>query len=127
MAVRVVKACCDNAMQLGLPEARLPLAEAVIFLATLPKSNSAHDAYARAAEDVRKGLGRNMPDCIRDSMQPSANKNAGYVYPHAFPNHYYPQQYLPDDIKDRVYYEYGENKTEQAAKDYWKKVKNSEK
>lgn len=124
MAVCVVKACCDNAVQLGLPEARLPLAEAVIYLATLPKSNSAHDAYALAAEDVHRGLGRNMPDYIRDSMQPSADKNKGYVYPHPFPNHYYPQQYLPDDIKDRVYYEYGENKTEKAAKEYWEKVKN---
>ncbi len=127
MAVCVVKACCDNAVQLGLPEARLPLAEAVIYLATLPKSNSAHDAYALAAEDVRRGMGQNMPDYIRDSMQPSANKNAGYVYPHPYPNHYYPQQYLPDDIKDRVYYEYGENKTELAAKEYWKKVKNADK
>ena len=127
MAVCVVKACCDNAVQLGLPEARLPLAEAVIYLATLPKSNSAHDAYALAAEDVKRGLGRNMPDYIRDSMQPSANKNAGYVYPHPYPNHYYPQQYLPDDIKDRVYYEYADNKTETAAKEYWKKVKNGEK
>lgn len=127
MAVCVVKACCDNALQLGLPEARLPLAEAVIYLATLPKSNSAHDAYALAAEDVHRGLGRNMPDCIRDSMQPAANKNAGYVYPHPYPNHYYPQQYLPDDIKDRVYYEYADNKTETAAKEYWKKVKNNTK
>ena len=124
MAVCVVKACCDNAVQLGLPEARLPLAEAVIYLATLPKSNSAHDAYALAAEDVRMGLGRRMPDYIRDSMQPSADKNKGYVYPHPYPNHYYPQQYLPDDIKDRVYYEYADNKTESAAKEYWKKIKN---
>ena len=127
MAVCVVKACCDNAVQLGLPEARLPLAEAVIYLATLPKSNSAHDAYALAAEDVRRGLGRNMPDYVRDSMQPSANKNALYVYPHPYPNHYYPQQYLPDDIKDRVYYEYGDNKSENAAREYWKKVKGGEK
>ena len=127
MAVCVVKACCDNAVQLGLPEARLPLAEAVIYLATLPKSNSAHDAYALAAEDVRRGLGQHMPDYIRDSMQPSANKNAGYVYPHPYPNHYYPQQYLPDDIKDRVYYEFADNKTEAAARDYWQKVKKDKK
>ena len=126
MAVCVVKACCDNALQLGLPEARLPLAEAVIYLATLPKSNSAHDAYALAADDVKRGLGRRMPDYIRDSMQPSADKNKGYVYPHPYPNHYYPQQYLPDDIKDRVYYEYADNKTESAAREYWKKVKNKQ-
>ncbi len=123
MAVCVVKACCDNAVQLGLPEARLPLAEAVIYLATLPKSNSAHDAYALAAEDVRRGLGQHMPDYIRDSMQPSANKNKDYVYPHPYPNHYYKQQYLPDDIKDRVYYEYGDNKTEKAAQEYWSRIK----
>lgn len=126
MAVCVVKACCDNALQLGLPEARLSLAQAVVYLATLPKSNSAHDAYFAAAEDVRRGLGKNMPDYIRDSMQPSANKNKGYVYPHPYPNHYYPQQYLPDDIKDRVYYEFADNKTEQAAKEYWKKIKNKQ-
>ncbi len=125
MAVCVVKACCDNALQLGLPEARLSLAQAVVYLATLPKSNSSHDAYFAALEDVKNGRGMNMPDYIRDSMQPSANKNAGYIYPHPYPNHYYPQQYLPDDIKDRIYYKYGDNKTEQAAKEYWKKVKNS--
>ena len=124
MAVCVVKACCDNALQLGLPEARLCLAQAVVYLATLPKSNSAHDAYFAALEDVKSGKGQHMPDYIRDSMQPSANKNASYVYPHTYPNHYYPQQYLPDDIKDRIYYEFADNKTEQAAKEYWKKVKN---
>lgn len=123
MAVCVVKACCDNAVQLGLPEARLALAEAVIYLATLPKSNSAHDAYALAAQDVRHGLGQHMPDYIRDSMQPSANKNRDYVYPHPYPNHYYKQQYLPDDIKDRIYYQYGENKTEKAAQEYWNRIK----
>ena len=126
MAVCVVKACCDNALQLGLPEARLCLAQAVVYLATLPKSNSAHDAYFAALEDVKSGKGQHMPDYIRDSMQPSANKNAAYVYPHTYPNHYYPQQYLPDDIKDRVYYEFADNKTEQAAKEYWKKVKNKD-
>lgn len=123
MAAVVVKACCDNAMQLGLPEARLPLAQAVIFLATLPKSNSAYEAYAKAAQDIRSGKGMNMPDYIRDSYQPSANKNKNYVYPHPYPNHYYKQQYLPDDLKNRVYYEYGDNKVENAAKDYWDKIK----
>ncbi len=122
-AVCVVKACCDNALQLGLPEARLPLAEAAIFLATLPKSNSAYEAYAAAAADVKSGLGLSMPDYIRDSNQPNAKKNKDYVYPHPYPNHYYPQQYLPDDIKDRKYYVFGENKTEKAAKEYWDKIK----
>ncbi|MGN1121432.1 MAG: replication-associated recombination protein A [Eubacteriales bacterium] len=123
MAAAVVKACCDNAVQLGLPEARLPLAQAVIFLATLPKSNSAYNAYSAAAKDIHAGLGMNMPDYIRDSMQIAADKNRAYVYPHTFPNHYYAQQYLPDDIKDRVYYEYGDNKVEKAAKEYWEKIK----
>ena len=123
MATVIVKACCDNAMQLGLPEARLPLAEAVIFLATLPKSNSAYEAYGAAARDVHAGLGMNMPDYIRDSYQPSAKKNKDYIYPHSCPNHYIKQQYLPDDIKDRVYYEYGDNKTEKTAKEYWERIK----
>lgn len=123
MAVCIVKSCCDNAMQLGLPEARLPLAQAVVFLATLPKSNSAYEAYALASKDVRDGLGLHMPDYIRDSSQPSANKNQGYVYPHPYPNHYYAQQYLPDDIKTRVYYKFGDNKTEQASKAYWDNIK----
>ena len=124
MAAVVVKACCDNALQLGLPEARIPLAQAVIFLATLPKSNSAYSAYDAAASDIRSGLGMNIPDYIRDSYQPSAQHNKEYVYPHMCKNHYYKQQYLPDDIKDHVYYQYGENKTEKAAKEYWEKIKN---
>ena len=123
MAAVIVKACCDNAMQLGLPEGRLPLAEAVIFLATLPKSNSAYMAYAAAARDIHSGLGMSMPNYIRDSYQPSAEKNRLYKYPHDYPQHYCPQQYLPDDIKDRVYYNYGDNKTENAAKEYWAKIK----
>ncbi len=123
MAAVIVKACCDNALQLGLPEGRLPLAQAVIFLATLPKSNSAYEAYAKAAADVKRGKGMSMPDYIRDSYQPSAEKNKNYVYPHPYPNHYYKQQYLPDDLKDSVYYEYGDNKVEKAAKEYWDKIK----
>ena len=122
-AIPIVKACVDIALQVGLPEATLPLSDAVILLATAPKSNSGHDAYARAAEDVRNGLGVRVPDYLRDATQPSANKNADYKYPHVFPNHYVKQQYLPDEIKDRIYYEYGENKTEQAAKAYWEKIK----
>ena len=123
MAAVVVKACCDNAVQLGLPEARLPLAQAVIFLATLPKSNSAYKAYAAAAADIHAGRGMNMPDYIRDSNQPSADKNRAYVYPHEYPNHWYDQTYLPEDVKDRTYYKYADNKTERAAKEYWEKVK----
>lgn len=122
-AIPIVKACIDIALQVGLPEAALPLSDAVILLATAPKSNSGHDAYARAAADVRNGLGIRVPDYLRDSTQPSSNHNADYKYPHIFPNHYVEQQYLPDEIKDKIYYEYGENKTEQAAKAYWDKIK----
>lgn len=122
-AAVVVKACCDNALQLGLPEGRIPLAEAVVYLATLPKSNSSYMAYAAAAEDIRAGRGLHTPDYIRDSNQPSADKNRGYVYPHDYPNHWYDQTYLPDDLKDREYYRFGENKTERAAMEYWNRVK----
>ncbi len=124
-AIPIVKACIDIALHVGLPEATLPLSDAVILLATAPKSNSGHDAYARAASDVKNGLGIRIPDYLRDSTQPSSNHNADYKYPHIYPNHYVCQQYLPDDIKDRTYYEYGENKTEQAAKAYWDKIKKS--
>lgn len=117
-AASIVNALVENAKQLGLPEARLPLAQAVIMLATAPKSNSAYLAYDAAAEDVRAGRGMKMPDYLRDSMQPSAEKNKNYVYPHPHPKHYYPQQYLPDDIKDRKYYRFGDNKTELAAEEY---------
>lgn len=117
-AALIVNALVENAKQLGLPEARIPLAQAVVMLATAPKSNSAYLAYDMAAQDVRQGKGMKMPDYLRDSMQPAADKNKAYVYPHNYPGHYYIQQYLPDDIKDRKYYEFGDNKTELAAKEY---------
>lgn len=123
----VVKACVDSANMLGLPEARLPLAMAVTFLATLPKSNSAYEAYALAARDVNDGLGRNVPYYLRDSMQPESNKNEDYKYPHCYENHWIFQQYLPDDIKDRVYYKYGNNKQEKAAEEYWSRIKGNKK
>lgn len=118
MAATIVGSLVENAKQLGLPEARIPLSQAVVLLATAPKSNSAYLAYDAAAQDVREGRGMRMPDYLRDSMQPASNGNEGYIYPHPFPNHYVLQQYLPDDIADRVYYEFGDNKTEQAAKQY---------
>lgn len=121
--IPIVKSCVDIAQQVGLPEACLPLADAVILLATAPKSNSGHDAYFRAAADVKAGKGIYIPDYLRDSTQPSSNHNKDYKYPHIYPNHYIKQQYLPDDIKHKVYYEYGENKTEQSAKLYWEKIK----
>lgn len=125
-AIAIVKACVDSAMQLGLPEARLPLAEAVILLATAPKSNSGINAIDAALEDVRtKGCG-DFPRHLQNKHfdgEGAEVKGQHYLYPHNFPNHYVEQQYLPDPIKDRIYYEYGENKTEQAAKLYWDKIK----
>ena len=122
MAAVTVNALIDSAKQLGLPEARIPLAQAVVLLATAPKSNSAYLAYDAAAEDVRSGKGMKMPDYLRDSMQPAADHNKAYVYPHPYPKHYVIQQYLPDDLADRIYYEFGDNKTEQAAKEYREQI-----
>ncbi len=118
-AAQIVLSCVGMANNLGLPEARIPLSEAAILLATAPKSNSAYIAYANAAEDIASGKGQTIPPYMRPS-----NSYNGYKYPHDYQDHYVKQQYLPDDIKDRVYYTYGDNKTEQAAKAYWDKIKN---
>ncbi len=128
-AVSIVKACVDNAVSLGLPEARIPLAEAVIFLATAPKSNSAYIAIAKALEDVKNGKGTTFPRQLQNKHfdgEDSEIKGQHYLYPHDFKNHYVPQQYLPDDLKDRVYYNFGDNKIEQAAKAYRDKIKSEE-
>lgn len=125
-AFPIVKACVDSAMQLGLPEARLPLAEAVILLATAPKSNSGINAIDAALADVRTKECGDFPRHLQNKHldgEGAAVKGQHYLYPHNYPNHYVRQQYLPDPIKDRIYYEYGENKTEQAAKQYWEKIK----
>ncbi len=125
-AVSIVKACVDSALQLGLPEARIPLAEAVILLCTSPKSNSAICAIDAALEVVRSGDYGDIPAYLKDGHYGGAQKlgNAiGYQYPHEFPNHYVNQQYLPDNIADHVYYEFGDNKQEQAALLYRKKIK----
>lgn len=113
----VVRACVESARELGLPEARLPLAEAAVLLATAPKSNSAHDAINAAAADIAAGKGQTVPTHLRSP------KFVGYKYPHDFPNHWVKQQYLPDDLVGAHYYEYGPNKTEQASKQYWEKIK----
>ena len=125
-AISIVKACCDSALQLGLPEARIPLSEAVIFLATAPKSNSAIIAIDQAMDDVGNGKGVKMPLHLQDAHY-EGSKNLGhgltYIYPHDYPHHYIKQQYLPDDLKDKEYYIYQENKIEQAAKAYWDLIK----
>lgn len=124
-AIVVTKACVDAALQIGLPEARLPLAEAAVLLATAPKSNSAHNAIIAAMEDIRHGAVGDIPRHLKNVHADSAGaeKAAAYKYPHVYPNHYVKQRYLPESLGDRTYYEYGPNKTEQAAKRYWDDVK----
>lgn len=125
-AVPIVKACVDSAMQLGLPEARIPLGEAIILLATSPKSNSAYNAINAAIDDVQHGKVFDFPRQLQNvhcDGEGAAVKGQHYLYPHDYPNHWVKQQYLPDAIKDRVYYQYGDNKLENAAKEYWSKIK----
>ncbi len=125
-AISAVKACCDIALQVGMPEARIPLADAVILLATAPKSNSGEMAIDKAAAVIKKGGFGDPPVYLKDARNPgktALKREDNYKYPHSYPNHWIKQQYLPDNIKDHVYYEYGENRTEQAAKAYWDKIK----
>lgn len=121
-AIPIVKACCDAATQLGMPEARIPLADAAVLLATAPKSNSAYMGINTAMADLADGKLDNVPPHLRnahyDSEKHGLSGAPGYLYPHDYKNHYVKQQYLPDGLKDRVYYHFGENKTEQAAKAY---------
>ncbi|MBP3483909.1 MAG: replication-associated recombination protein A [Oscillospiraceae bacterium] len=124
-AVPIVKACVDSALQLGLPEARLPLAEAAIFLATAPKSNSGVMAIDAAISDVRAGKTGPVPRELQNVHADGTGfeREQGYKYPHSFPGHWVRQQYLPDALKNARYYEYGDNKIEQAAKAYWEAIK----
>ena len=123
--IPIVKSCVDAALMLGMPEARLPLADAAILMATSPKSNSGYNALAAAAADIQKGKGRGFPRHLQNVHADSytMEREQGYLYPHIYPNHWVKQQYLPDDIADAKYYEYGENKLEQAAKQYWDAIK----
>ena len=128
-AIVVTKACVDAAFQLGLPEAQLPLAEAAVLLATAPKSNSSTVAIGAAMADVQAGKTGDVPAHLKDSSYQGAKKlgrGLTYKYPHSFPNHYVSQQYLPDELKDAKYYEYGPNKLEQANKRYWEGVKSGQ-
>lgn len=118
LAASVVRACCESARELGLPEARLPLANAVILLATAPKSNSAHNAVLAATADVEAGRGVQIPEPLQSPLF------RGYLYPHDYPNHYVAQRYLPTDLPaDTRYYIPGENKTERAAAEYWRQIR----
>ena len=127
-AALIVKACVDNALQLGLPEAQLPLAQAVVLLATAPKSNSVVAAIGAARADVRAGKTGEYPRHLQNVHADSAGmeRDQGYLYPHNFPHHWVKQQYLPDILLGSQYYVYGDNKTEQAARQYWEKIKGEE-
>ena len=123
--IPIVKACVDAATMLGMPEARLALADAAILMATSPKSNSGHDAINAAMADIRAGKTGDFPRHLQNVHADGTGfeREQGYLYPHDFPNHWVQQQYLPDALVGRVYYEYGPNKTEQTAKAYWDKIK----
>lgn len=126
MIIPIVKAAVDTALMVGLPEARIPLANAVVLVCNSPKSNSAYLAYDIAAADIRSGNSGPIPRQLQNKHfdgEDNQNKGQFYKYPHDYPNHWTAQQYLPDKIKNRIYYVHGENKTEQAAKEYWEKVK----
>jgi putative ATPase len=124
--IPIVKACVDTANQLGLPEARIPLADAVILLATAPKSNSGILAIDAALSDVRNGKGGDVPPHLKDAHYAGAQKlgrGLTYQYAHAFPHHYVKQQYLPDRLVGTQYYTFGDNKTERASELYWQNIK----
>lgn len=125
-AIVITKACVDAALQLGFPEARIPLAEAVIMLATAPKSNSVICAIDAASSDIHRGLMGDIPEHLKDSHYSGAEKlghGSGYKYPHSYPHNYVKQQYLPNELADRTYYTPGQNKLEQQTEKYWKEIK----
>lgn len=123
-AAQIVKSCVDSALQVGFPEAKIPLAQATLLLATCPKSNSAYLAIKAALYDLDHIDVGNIPLhlCDNNSNDKKLNKNP-YIYPHNYPNHYVEQAYMPDNLKEKKYYEYGDNKFEQSIKAYWDKIK----
>ena len=129
LAIVVVKSCVDAALQLSMPEAQIPLAEAVVLMATAPKSNSANEAIHAAMADVRTGRSGDIPRQLQNVHADGTGfeREQGYLYPHAYPGHWVAQQYLPDALVGTTYYHYGDNKTEQAARMYWDNIKNRSK
>ena len=125
MIIPVVKSCVDAALMLGMPEARIPLGDAAVLMATSPKSNSGHIALDAALEDVRKGKAGDFPRHLQNMHADTytMEREQGYQYPHAYPNNWVAQQYLPDELVGTQYYQYGNNKLEQAAKQYWDSIK----
>ena len=125
MILPIVKSCVDMALMLGMPEARIPLGDAAVLMATSPKSNTGHIALDEALSDARHGKGGTFPRHLQNVHADTytMEREQGYQYPHDFPNHWVQQQYLPDDLVGRQYYVYGPNKLEQAAKQYWDAIK----
>lgn len=123
--ISIVNACVDMALKLGMPEARIPLGDAAILMATSPKSNSGHIALDQALEDIKKGKSGDFPRHLQNMHADTytMEREQGYLYPHDYPNHWVQQQYLPDRLVGTVYYQYGDNKMEQAAKHYWDLIK----
>ena len=126
MIIPIVNAAVDMALKLGMPEARIPLGDVAVLMATSPKSNSGHIALDAAIADIRKGKGGDFPRHLQNVHADTTgfDNRQNYLYPHNFPNRWVEQQYLPDALKNARYYEWGDNKTEQAAKAYWEKIKN---
>ena len=125
MIIPIVKSCVDMALMLGMPEARIPLGDAAVLMATSPKSNSGHIALDAALADIRRGKGGDFPRHLQNVHADTytMEREQGYLYPHDFPNHWVEQQYLPDELVGTRYYEYAQNKLEQAAKQYWEQIK----
>ena len=123
--ITIVNAAVDMALKLGMPEARIPLGDVAVLMATSPKSNSGHIALDAALADVKKGRGLGFPRQLQNMHADTYNqeREQGYTYPHNFPNHWVQQQSLPDDLVGTQYYEYGPNKLEQSAKQYWDAIK----
>ena len=123
--IPIVNAAVDMALKLGMPEARIPLGDAAVLMATSPKSNSGYNAINLAAKDIQKGKGGDFPRHLQNMHADSytMEREQGYEYPHDYPNHWVQQQYLPDDLVGAKYYEFGPNKLEQAAKQYWDAIK----
>jgi len=125
MIIPIVNAAVDMALKLGMPEARIALGDVAVLMATSPKSNSGHIALDAAIDDVRKGLGGDFPRHLQNMHADTytQEREQGYLYPHDYPNHWVQQQYLPDALAGKHYYEYGPNKLEQAARQYWETIK----
>lgn len=125
MIIPIVKSCVDMALMIGMPEARIPLGDAAVLMATSPKSNTGHIALDEALADVRRGKGGDFPRHLQNVHADTytMEREQGYLYPHDFPNRWVKQQYLPDELVGTHYYEYGDNKLEQAAKQYWDAIK----